>query len=58
LQEGLDEVDDQKSLVASDVRWRQRLQSYSRATSLLEDALSRGPDVRIPTNLSTCSGIT
>lgn len=45
LQEGLDEVDDKKSPGGSDVRWRQRLQSYSRATSLLEDALSRGPDV-------------
>lgn len=30
---------------APDVRWKQRLQSYSRAVSLLEDALSRGPDV-------------
>lgn len=45
LREGLNDVDDQKLLGGSDVRWRQRLQSYSRATSLLEDALSRGPDV-------------
>lgn len=29
----------------TDVRWQQRLQSYSRAVSSLEEALERGPDV-------------
>lgn len=45
LPKGLEEARDQSSIGASDVRWQQRLQSYSRAASLLEDALARGPDV-------------
>jgi nucleotidyltransferase substrate binding protein (TIGR01987 family) len=28
-----------------DIRWRQRLQNYSRALALLQSALERGPDV-------------
>lgn len=28
-----------------DIRWRQRLQNYSRALSLLQSALTQGPDV-------------
>jgi nucleotidyltransferase substrate binding protein (TIGR01987 family) len=28
----------------SDVRWRQRLQSYTRAVSLLDEAVSQGPE--------------
>ena len=29
----------------SDIRWRQRLQNYSRALALLQSALKQGPDV-------------
>ncbi len=42
---GLEGARDPNSIGTLDVRWQQRLQSYSRAASLLEDALARGPDV-------------
>src|SRR4051794_29943256 len=32
-------------MAGPDVRWRQRLQNYSRALSLLQAALAHGPDV-------------
>lgn len=32
----------------SDVRWKQRFQNFDRAYGLLEDALSRGPEVLSP----------
>lgn len=32
-------------MTTSDVRWRQRLRSYTRAVTLLQEAVARGPEV-------------